>query len=548
MRPSATMSMSEWVRSSGRTPAFLWLGVVGLRLTPWRLYDTYASPERQLELAMRIDETLPDGLRSRNRPRLALLRSARRRVRRTAAGLPCLCKRESIGRGEARCLRVPDPEREPRMIADLRALKLLCEWSAKPVYVSLEGPFTLANDLGGMGPTMRSLVKDPGLVDELMLFSTSVVKRYADAVAATGVDLIIISEPQAANISSEEFERFVMPACRYIFDGIDCWKGMHICGRVDHLVEQMLACGARMPEPREGDGLPGACGVSAGGDRAPGQSRADGLPPQHAVADTRGDTAPALRDAGAPGLHHRAGVRPAARYAGRQRAGFSRDGSRLERTVCPRGRVLDGAQHQRDRRRGRPSSGLGADRFKEAKEAGTKIVGLYCGYIPFELVRAVGAVPVSLCGDVADSIPAAELELPRNFCPLIKSSYGLAITDTCPFFHFSDALIGETTCDGKKKVFELLGRLRPVHVMQLPYDKSAPHAYENWRREIERVAELSPGPHGRRADRREALGGDSYRERSAQDAPANSAHLREAEARSDVDTDALRAIADRLRR
>jgi benzoyl-CoA reductase/2-hydroxyglutaryl-CoA dehydratase subunit BcrC/BadD/HgdB len=134
--------------------------------------------------------------------------------------------------------------------------------------------------------------------------------------------------------------------------------------------------------------------------------------------------------------------------------------------------------------------------FKEAKEAGTKIVGLYCGYIPFELVRAVGAVPVSLCGDDAESIPAAEQQLPRNFCPLIKSSYGLAVTDTCPFFHFSDVLIGETTCDGKKKVFELLGRMRPVHVMQLPYDKSAPQAYENWRGEIERVAEFLEGVTG----------------------------------------------------
>ncbi|MDO8964195.1 MAG: 2-hydroxyacyl-CoA dehydratase, partial [Coriobacteriia bacterium] len=75
--------------------------------------------------------------------------------------------------------------------------------------------------------------------------------------------------------------------------------------------------------------------------------------------------------------------------------------------------------------------------FKNAKEAGRKVVGLYCGYVPAELVRAAGAIPVSLCGDNEGAIADAELDLPRNFCPLIKSSYGLAITDTCPFFHFS---------------------------------------------------------------------------------------------------------------
>jgi benzoyl-CoA reductase/2-hydroxyglutaryl-CoA dehydratase subunit BcrC/BadD/HgdB len=127
-------------------------------------------------------------------------------------------------------------------------------------------------------------------------------------------------------------------------------------------------------------------------------------------------------------------------------------------------------------------------RFKEAKDSGLKVVGLYCGYIPFELVRAAGAIPVSLCGNDANAIPSAEVELPRNFCPLIKSSYGLAITDTCPYFHFADALIGETTCDGKKKVFELLGKLRPVHVMQIPYDKNVPGALERWAEEMARVA------------------------------------------------------------
>ncbi|MBR5186173.1 MAG: 2-hydroxyacyl-CoA dehydratase [Akkermansia sp.] len=52
-------------------------------------------------------------------------------------------------------------------------------------------------------------------------------------------------------------------------------------------------------------------------------------------------------------------------------------------------------------------------------------------------------------GGVED--PAAEANLPRNLCPLIKASYGFAFTDTCPYFYFSDLIVGETTCDGKKK-------------------------------------------------------------------------------------------------
>lgn len=125
--------------------------------------------------------------------------------------------------------------------------------------------------------------------------------------------------------------------------------------------------------------------------------------------------------------------------------------------------------------------------FKNAKAAGRTIVGVYCGYMPMEVIRAAGALAVSLCGSDASAIPAAEVTLPRAFCPLVKSSYGLAITDTCPFFHFADALIGETTCDGKKKVFELLGEMKPVHVMQLPFRTDDP-ALVRWTDEVRHAA------------------------------------------------------------
>ncbi|RLB83136.1 MAG: 2-hydroxyacyl-CoA dehydratase [Deltaproteobacteria bacterium] len=106
--------------------------------------------------------------------------------------------------------------------------------------------------------------------------------------------------------------------------------------------------------------------------------------------------------------------------------------------------------------------------IETAKEVGTKVVGLYCTFAPKELVRAVGAIPVGLCGKDQTPIRDAETILPANLCPLIKSSYGYAITNTCPYFYLSDFLIGETTCDGKKKMFELLGQLKPLFLMHLP--------------------------------------------------------------------------------
>lgn len=124
--------------------------------------------------------------------------------------------------------------------------------------------------------------------------------------------------------------------------------------------------------------------------------------------------------------------------------------------------------------------------IEQAKSEGRSVIGFYCLYSPTEMAVAAGAVPLPLCGTRNAPIAAAEEILPRNLCPLIKSSFGFAVSDTCPFFRFSDVIIGDTTCDGKKKMFELLSRYKPVHILQLPQNQDPETALPMWRNELER--------------------------------------------------------------
>jgi len=114
------------------------------------------------------------------------------------------------------------------------------------------------------------------------------------------------------------------------------------------------------------------------------------------------------------------------------------------------------------------------------KEQGRPIVGIYCGYAPIELIQAMGIVPAVLRAFSKVPIASAETVLPANICPLIKSSYGFILEGTCPFFAMSRAVIGETTCDGKKKMFELAAKVKPLHVMDLPQLADEPEARANW--------------------------------------------------------------------
>lgn len=118
---------------------------------------------------------------------------------------------------------------------------------------------------------------------------------------------------------------------------------------------------------------------------------------------------------------------------------------------------------------------------------GRKVVGLYCAFTPKELVTASGAIPVSLCSGSEEPFPVAEEDLPANLCPLIKSSYGHAKADTCPYFHMTDFLLADTTCDGKKKMFELLSRIKPLHVLMLPQTSESKDSLDYWVKELQKL-------------------------------------------------------------
>lgn len=119
----------------------------------------------------------------------------------------------------------------------------------------------------------------------------------------------------------------------------------------------------------------------------------------------------------------------------------------------------------------------------EHQKAGGKVFGTFCLYVPDEIVFAAGGIATGLCGGSQFWVPDGEKVLPKNTCPLIKASVGARVGRTCPFFRIADMYVGETTCDGKKKAWEVLAEDVPVHVMDMPQMKR-PQDVQKWIGEI----------------------------------------------------------------
>ena len=127
---------------------------------------------------------------------------------------------------------------------------------------------------------------------------------------------------------------------------------------------------------------------------------------------------------------------------------------------------------------------IAIDHARKAKAAGKKIVCIFCEYTPRELILAAGAVPVCACGGSHEMALAGERELPVNLCPLIKSSYGFMLEQANPIFEMADLAVAETTCDGKKKMYELMGRTKPMHILELTQKPDQEAAFAHWLTEI----------------------------------------------------------------
>ena len=131
--------------------------------------------------------------------------------------------------------------------------------------------------------------------------------------------------------------------------------------------------------------------------------------------------------------------------------------------------------------------GIRVSELVKAKEEGKKVIGTFCLYVPDEIIFALDAIGIGLCGGTNFSNYASEELLPANICALIKSSLGFSVGNICPYFGTCDLIIGETTCDGKKKCWEVMKDYKPVYVLETPQAKDREQARTHFIAELKEL-------------------------------------------------------------
>lgn len=104
------------------------------------------------------------------------------------------------------------------------------------------------------------------------------------------------------------------------------------------------------------------------------------------------------------------------------------------------------------------------DQIRKSHEAGKRVAVSFCSHVPLEVLEAAGfeAVRLPQIEETLDSYPAI---LPKNLCPTVRSCCAVCQD---PAFADVDLVITESSCDGKKKMYELLEDQGRFYYYQVP--------------------------------------------------------------------------------
>ena len=115
--------------------------------------------------------------------------------------------------------------------------------------------------------------------------------------------------------------------------------------------------------------------------------------------------------------------------------------------------------------------------LQQAKDSGTRIIGISgLGYVPEELVYALGAIPMRLVrGGDPEPLAAAAGYMDRILCPFSRAQFGYRILEEESRYQIIDFLICAITCQHMRRVADVWDLNTDVEIFRL----GVPHAYNN---------------------------------------------------------------------
>lgn len=125
-----------------------------------------------------------------------------------------------------------------------------------------------------------------------------------------------------------------------------------------------------------------------------------------------------------------------------------------------------------------------AERARELKAGGKKIIGYPCVYVPLEMLTALDLIPYRTYGDIREPVTEADRALPGSFCPIMRTCLDCALKGRNDLL---DGMVAIHSCDPQEKtarVWESYVSHPYFHFIDMP-STVRPEAVEYFRSQLD---------------------------------------------------------------
>jgi bcr-type benzoyl-CoA reductase subunit C len=108
-------------------------------------------------------------------------------------------------------------------------------------------------------------------------------------------------------------------------------------------------------------------------------------------------------------------------------------------------------------------------RARSLRDAGQKVIGYFCCFVPDEIITALGLVPYRNQGSQTEPIDEADALLEPMACPFARSCFNMALKDE---YDFLDGFVAPHSCDTIERLYHIWHTNKPSpfnHLINVPH-------------------------------------------------------------------------------
>jgi benzoyl-CoA reductase subunit C len=108
-------------------------------------------------------------------------------------------------------------------------------------------------------------------------------------------------------------------------------------------------------------------------------------------------------------------------------------------------------------------------RARELHDAGKKVIGYFCCFVPDEIITALDMVPYRIQGNQSDPIDQADAYIEPMACPFARSCFNQALKGE---YGFLDGFVAPHSCDTIERMYHIWRHNKPAafnHMINVPH-------------------------------------------------------------------------------